>query len=222
MELPFIDILRSWVHWIAPETCVHCKKIGNWWCEECKKSITYELIKSSPRWYPTWAGDVIGMYSFSQRGVREAIHRFKFLNQPRWAERLTFPFIPSILKLFNQLHPSSLVPVPLHSSRKRSRGYNQAELIAIELQKITGIPLCYAHRHVRTQQQALISSDLKRHFNVFNSISLTEHPGARALLIDDVCTTGATLGALAHAFPVNCHPCGALVLALAPPHTKFL
>lgn len=95
-----------------------------------------------------------------------------------------------------------IVPVPLHPRRHRTRGYNQAALLAREVSRLLGVPLL-DDALMRTQYrspQAAASSKEERAAAVRDAfrcgILLS---GRRVLLIDDVCTTGATLNACARA-----------------------
>ncbi|MEK7873718.1 MAG: ComF family protein [Chloroflexota bacterium] len=95
-----------------------------------------------------------------------------------------------------------VVPVPLHPRRLRERGYNQAELLARALGKETGLSVQpEALARVRdTPAQARAPSAAERRRNVTGAFSAREVVrGRRALLVDDVCTTGATLSACAEA-----------------------
>lgn len=97
-----------------------------------------------------------------------------------------------------------IVPVPLHASRRRHRGFNQAADLANAL----GSPVCHALKRTRaTAVQAGLPA-ARRHGNVRGAFALTragrqmiaDHPaGATVLLVDDVSTTGATLDACARA-----------------------
>jgi ComF family protein len=89
------------------------------------------------------------------------------------------------------------VPVPLHPSRRRERGFNQAE----DLARHVGLPSVAALRRVRrTPAQADLPA-AKRHGNVKGAFVLVRHrqsiSGKIVVLIDDVSTTGATLDACA-------------------------
>jgi ComF family protein len=96
-----------------------------------------------------------------------------------------------------------LVPVPLHRTRLWSRRYNQAAILARRLSEITGLPLglTLLRRVRQTQSQVGLTSHERRE-NVAAAFAVapgaeTRLHGKRILLIDDVITTGATLGACA-------------------------
>ena len=88
------------------------------------------------------------------------------------------------------------VPVPLHRSRERARGFNQARSLAVHL----GLPVSDALLRTRkTATQADLPAD-RRHANVRDAFALNPRAGVDGrvvVLIDDVSTTGATLNACA-------------------------
>lgn len=93
----------------------------------------------------------------------------------------------------------ALVPVPLHPRRLRARGYNQAELLARELSRWVEHPVRadWLHRVRDTPSQTGLTP-LQRAENVRGAFTgPAKLKAARILLVDDVCTTGATLNACA-------------------------
>ena len=95
-----------------------------------------------------------------------------------------------------------VAPVPLHRSRLRERGYNQAELLAKEVGRRTGAPLAVRllSRTGAAGPQAQAKSVEARLAAVRGAFQAApEAAGADVLLIDDVCTTGSTLAACADA-----------------------
>jgi ComF family protein len=89
------------------------------------------------------------------------------------------------------------VPVPLHPSRRRERGFNQAE----DLARHVGLPIVAALRRARRTLPQADLPESKRHGNVKNAFAPGKDgrliPGLIVVLIDDVSTTGATLDACA-------------------------
>jgi ComF family protein len=95
-----------------------------------------------------------------------------------------------------------LVPVPAHWRRRLWRGFDQAEVLARELSRRTGIPAVRALRRKRhTDPQAGLTRRQRRE-NIrgcFQTAAPEAVRGRRVLLIDDVLTTGATVNAAAAA-----------------------
>ena len=90
-----------------------------------------------------------------------------------------------------------IVPVPLTKSRTRERGYNQSEMIARGVSRITGLPVVTD----AVKRTAFKESQTKKHRwermdnvgNVFECKSPEHVKGLHVLVIDDVITTGATI-----------------------------
>jgi ComF family protein len=94
-----------------------------------------------------------------------------------------------------------LVPVPLHPRRLRRRGFNQAELVATALGNRTGLRVADCLRRRGTARPQVGRDRTARLVGVMGTIVV--RPGValprRAILVDDVVTTGGTLAACAHA-----------------------
>jgi ComF family protein len=137
--------------------------------------------------------------AFSYEGVaKAAVHALKFDGVSALAPAMAQPMADA-LKLWSQT-VDVVVPVPLGWVRRRKRGYNQAELLAREVARLTGLPIePGALRRVRqTPAQARQPGEEARLRNISEAFG----PGKGAvsgnvLLIDDVATTGATLDACA-------------------------
>jgi ComF family protein len=90
----------------------------------------------------------------------------------------------------------TVVPVPLHPSRRRQRGFNQA----LDLSRRLGLPVTQALRRVRATESQTTLSEAERRRNVNAAFAPTRRwwirrriAGRIAVLVDDVSTTGATL-----------------------------
>jgi len=103
----------------------------------------------------------------------------------------------------NPVAAEVLVPVPLHRKRLRERGYNQSSLLAQELGKLANLPVvgdCLIRYRKAPPQTRAVTVEERRH-NVADAFSCRDPRlrGKKALLIDDVSTSGATLNACAAA-----------------------
>jgi len=102
--------------------------------------------------------------------------------------------------------PCVFVPVPLHWRRRLSRRYNQSQLLADQLSKLTGhtVHSNWVVRKRGTRQQVGLSAK-DREQNVRGAFVVTEqfleeYAGQRIVIVDDVVTTGATVEAIARSF----------------------
>ena len=138
------------------------------------------------------------MAAYRGRGiVRQIIHEFKYGHQvhlrhlvARW---LCAAFDDERLRV-RQF--DMIVPVPLHPTRQRERGFNQASLLAELLAARVSIPCKPMLKRVRytTTQTALDRTE--RMENLHNAFRLRRNSdvrGLHVLLVDDVLTTGSTL-----------------------------
>lgn len=95
----------------------------------------------------------------------------------------------------------ALVPVPLHPRRLRSRGFNQAQLLARAIGERTGLRVADCLRRAGSPRTQVGRDRAERLAGVEGTIALAPAGAVprRAIVVDDVVTTGATLGACAHA-----------------------
>lgn len=130
----------------------------------------------------------------------------------RWLPRFKFHHDLAAGRLLSQLmldacaeapRPEALVPVPLHRTRLRSRGYDQAFELAKPIARALSLPLCteFLERTRETSAQSSLHA-VDRHRNLreaFASMLPDRTLPAHLALIDDVMTTGSTLHAAADA-----------------------
>jgi ComF family protein len=121
----------------------------------------------------------------------------------------------------NRWLPDIIVPVPLHPARLRERGYNQSASVAKGLSRVLGVPTC-ADAAARTRNTATQTSldRRRRRENVAGAFRVRRPDlvrGGNILIVDDVITTGATVGALAAALrDAGSRGCSVAGLAMAP------
>jgi ComF family protein len=126
--------------------------------------------------------------------IREAIHDLKYCGRTVLAEPLGD--LMAAYWLQHGRPVDVVVPVPLHPTRLRERGYNQAGLLARHMARQVGLAVNDGDlmRHRATLPQVELDSRQRRE-NVCAAFSCSGDTlaGTRVLLVDDVCTTGATL-----------------------------
>lgn len=158
-------------------------------CGRCRRGIN-----------PFAAGASLGPYAGA---LRTAIHELKYRGRRRVAQRLAGALLddPAVRAL---LTPGTLlVPVPLHWRRLRKRGFNQAQLLACELARLTELVVVTGAllRRRETAAQTGLSAAARR-ANVRGAFAVSRRAklaGRVVVLVDDVLTTGATATACARA-----------------------
>ncbi|MFC1967830.1 ComF family protein [Chloroflexota bacterium] len=198
---------------LFPSRCVSCGSEGEFICASCRRLLPRILPPLCPRCGKPlpeaqlcsgcrgWQAQIEGIRSpFRFEGVaRQAIHELKYQNL-----KVLAPHLAELLQGYLSIYPlpgEVLVPVPLHPRRLRGRGYNQSGLLARELGRLVSLPVVEGsiHRMRNTPPQARSTSMVIRQSNVAGAFACRDqHMKQRqVLLIDDVCTTGATLNACA-------------------------
>ena len=200
---------------LFPRWCVGCGREGDFICPSCLKSLPRIMPPLCPRCgrpqlnavtCPVcvgWEASIDGIRApFKFDGaVRQAIHELKY-NNLRAIAALLGQWLGDYLAA-NPLPAEVLVPVPLHHKRLRERGYNQSRLLALELSKLSGLPLvadCLVRESYGTPQAQTQNVEERRN-NVADAFACRDRrlEGRAILLIDDVSTSGATLDACAWA-----------------------
>ncbi len=132
------------------------------------------------------------------------IHAFKYQKQIHWA--YTLAYCISRQWAFDFPSPDAWIPIPLHASRYRERGFNQSQLLARALSKLRGGKVNNALlKRVRTSYsvaQHKLSADERLSEVIYNfAVNISDHKNIpkRVCLVDDVLTTGATLSSAANA-----------------------
>jgi ComF family protein len=126
---------------------------------------------------------------------KRIVHVLKYGGYTRVVERLAAPLMVDALD--DRLRFDAVVPVPLHRSRLRRRGFNQAELLARGVARKVNAPVSDTLQVVRRTRDQVDLSASERRENVAGAFSSRGRVRGRILLIDDVFTTGATMSSCA-------------------------
>jgi ComF family protein len=205
---PYVSAL---VDLIYPQRCVGCERrasdllcracfealpeIGRPVCGRCGMSTAFETFVCEE-----CKGVDFGFESarapLKYEGVgKEIVHALKYRGYTRAVERLAAPLMVGALDRGHRF--DAVVPVPLHRSRLRRRGFNQAELLARGVAQKINAPVSDTLQVVRKTRDQVELSAAERRENVAGAFSSRGRAGGRILLIDDVFTTGATMSSCA-------------------------
>jgi ComF family protein len=169
------------------------------------KEINSELqVRLSNRFEVAHAA---ALFKFAKSSrVQHILHALKYKNRPEVGVMLGKVLGQKIVDACI-MKPDIIIPIPLHPSRKRKRGYNQSAKFAEGLSVKLNIPFSdtIIARLVKTETQTK-----KNKLNRWQNVSEVFHvkdpltvKGKRILLVDDVVTTGATIEACAHILKQN-------------------
>lgn len=164
------------------------------------------LVEALREAFPFESG--AAFYRFERGGkVRQLVHTIKYEGRKEagyWIGRQLARELQATQSGLDQF--DFLVPVPLHRDKQHQRGFNQSEWIARGLHSVWSTPIDTSSL-IRTQatESQTHKSPVKRWENVCAVFKVAEDSplaGKRVLLVDDVCTTGSTFLACAHALNV--------------------
>ncbi len=199
---------------VFPPRCVGCGSFGAFLCESCLAATPRAEPPRCPICWMPGGGDTCGRcrripFAFEaarcpfvySSAARQAVHALKYQGLSAIAEVMAQE-MAACLKEW-ALPSTALVPVPVAGRRRRSRGYNQSELLANGLSRLTGLPLAgrLLVRRKVAPPQARAPDEAARRANVAGAFAVRPVPGIDGplLLVDDVMTSGATLDACARA-----------------------
>ncbi len=177
-----------------PERCPYCTRViplGELCCDECAKQFT-DIT------YHTYAkGGYLTVSAVPYTGIfAQGIIRFK--KEHQYAYQLARIMAEAIINEYRNETFDLITYVPLHPKKHEERGYNQSELLAQELSQLLSIPVEATLKKTRNNQpQHSLKNASEREKNVKGAYRLTSKTSAKGkniLLIDDIITTGNTLG----------------------------
>lgn len=197
---------------LFPKICVSCKSEGAFLCSPCKTQIRVRTpsclqchARSTSGKTCTACRNKTGItrffapFSYRDAIPRELVHRYKYGRIKELAEALAEPLIAMLhASNFRPRGDMIIVPIPLHSRRKRERGFNQSELLARHLGDTFELPVATTclNRVKNTMPQISLENDKERGENISGAFSVADPASIgkkTVLLVDDVVTSGATL-----------------------------
>lgn len=213
-----MGVLKRVSDFVFGMECLGCgstsEALDPWLCPACRSQLMQEAkCAAFPR------DDVVCL--FPMRGItRKLVHALKYKNLSGVASYLVRRSSAvgggeAAIAMGVYQKPFYFVPVPLHPSRFRERGYNQAEKIAAALATVLGGKVCrWLYRTSFKVSQTKLSKEM-REWNVAGAFAprfVRQKPKVGTVfVVDDVFTTGATtaacMAALEESFGLNVRVC---------------
>lgn len=204
-----MKIFNPLINILFPRVCINCRNSlyeqEQFLCKFCKinlpqtpdiKTPSKNNLKDKFISIPKVKTAISFLY-FNKFGmVQKLLHELKYNQKKELGVEIGIWFG----QYLSEIEADYLIPVPLHKTKEAKRGFNQSEQIAIGLAKELGISV---RTDLVIRQKATISQTKKNKMerwenmeNVYMLLNLDEIKGKNIAVIDDVITTGATLGIL--------------------------
>ena len=219
MKKFLLKIKNLVLHLLFPRTCFNCavdlplEKQG-FLCQDCLKKLKKPGPFICQRCGLTLKDG--GAHCFNCRGTkakhfkcslirsaldfngpsRALIHGLKYERYTNIAKFLAPLMQKTLLENPQMLEAEFFVPVPIHKKRLKKRGFNQAQLLAENLSSLTQIPTLLALERIKNTKSQTKLTKKERAQNIKEAFMCScpkEIKKKAVILIDDVCTTGATL-----------------------------
>lgn len=208
------------VELLFPRRCPVCGEIvkpkGNKICPDCKKTLHFvkgavclkcgrELVQKEAEYclncvkHPKSFLYGTALLTYNEVSAK-SMAQIKYNNKREYLDFYSEEMVLRMERRIAGMNADALIPVPVHPSRKRARGFNQAEELADRIGKKINIPVCsdILVRRKRTLPQKELSP-AERLRNLEQAFSADKEkilPGIQSvILVDDIYTTGSTIEA---------------------------
>lgn len=194
------------LQFLFPPKCVFCGSLVESRksleiCQGCYKKVPFFhegfLPLSHEEPYSSLRAQLICLCKYEGM-VKSTILRYKFMNKSGYCRAFAKLLVERIKKMTNYQNLDIIVGVPLNLDRERLRGFNQAQLLAKEisngLKKAHDPSLLIRVRNTKIQSTLEKSERILNMKDAFQVSYQRDIKNKTVLLVDDIATTGATLG----------------------------
>lgn len=206
---------------LFPKECLVCTKTGLWLCKTCQKNLQATLpncyiCKKLSNDFKTHKectkentlSKVITLWKYNECS-RKLVHNFKYKHRFRVANFLYCLFEKKLENI--NFENSLVIPLPSHNKKIRERGFNPpqviCDLISQKFEINVNSKIVFKERENFSQAKLTYE---KRESNVKNAYSIKKEEVkkiekyTRIIIIDDILTTGATIGEVAKVIKKSC------------------
>lgn len=171
---------------------VCCRKCGKPIVSFAKEPICYYCLSKKPKYYDR----IVSVFEYDGH-VRDSILRYKNSGMSKYAKTYGECMAARLFEEYGEIEFDFICGVPSHTNKKLTYGFDQVELLCSELSKNTEIPYTAGilEKIRKTKKQRSLNYE-ERQKNMQNSVGTAKPElvtGKTILLVDDVCTTRATL-----------------------------
>lgn len=204
-----IPVLQDLAHLFYPELCAACEEQllqqEKHICLNCRLDLPktgFHTLRNNPIEHIFWGrvplqNAAAFLYFQKDNKVQQLMHQIKYKGRKEVAEILGKWYGQDLKTNTAIAGADYIIPVPLHSSKLKKRGYNQSEWFARGLSASTGIPMnTHSLVRIKKSETQTKKSRFMRWENVAEIFEVTDPAalqGKHIILVDDVVTTGATL-----------------------------
>lgn len=206
-----MNLLETALDFIFPPVCGFCGKLGEGYlCTKCREDIIHsDIYLNQLDLYQDrsiFIDEHFYLFSYEEP-IREKILQYKFEDKAYLASTI-YEFFMNNEKLYGFLKKYDIIiPIPISSSRKRERGYNQSELLARKISRMASIPIeMQVLKKVKHNQPQSSLNRQQRKQNVKNVYKVQNElkiQNKKILLLDDIYTTGSTSNECARMLKLN-------------------
>lgn len=176
---------------LFPPKCIFCRRLlrdgDTPVCPDCMNDLPETDLRKPIRYTKGCRAPFL-----YKEQVREALLRFKFGNRPDYADL----FGPMIAVKLRDCPADVVTWVPVSGLRRFQRGYDQARLLAESAAISLQLPCCSTLHKKHRRKQSGLDGFSARKANISGAFSVPDPAriqGKTVILIDDICTTGATM-----------------------------
>ena len=203
------QLTKRFYNFVFPPVCANCRKVGKTLCDDCHAKLAWleepicslcgqVLTRVAPYCHdcqkrPLPLTQIRAAFLFVDP-IPKLIHQLKYENSFALAEPLGTYMAQAWAKWHTDI--DLIIPIPLHAQRQKKRGYNQSALLAKVFSHQVRLPYNQdVLTRIRNTRPQVGLSSRARLQNLDGAFAVDKEVvrGKRVLLIDDVCTTGATL-----------------------------